>query len=122
MCSPTKKTKESLVTEKMTRMAVASLFAFGASAHASSSLILNEYNCVTEVQTLENDTPNDGGDSFFGFQRTGNGGNWVEFVVTPLVTGNGTVSFGLSSAVTDSVIYSSKEGTNPPQLVVTSTP
>lgn len=49
-------------------------------------------------------------------------GTWVEFDVTPLVTGNGTVSFGLTSAVTDSVIYSSKEGTNPPQLVVTGAP
>ena len=49
-------------------------------------------------------------------------GTWVEFDVTPLVTGNGTLSFGVSSAVSDSVYYSSKEGTNPPELVVQSAP
>jgi hypothetical protein len=49
-------------------------------------------------------------------------GTWVEFDVTPLVTGNGTLSFGVSSAGSDSVYYSSKEGTNPPELVVQSAP
>jgi Carboxypeptidase regulatory-like domain/IPT/TIG domain len=49
-------------------------------------------------------------------------GTWVEFDVTPLVTGNGTYSFGVSSAITDSVIYSSKEGPNPPDLVVQTAP
>jgi hypothetical protein len=45
-------------------------------------------------------------------------GTWVELDVTPLVTGNGTYSFGVSSSDTNSVYYSSKEGTNPPVLVV----
>jgi hypothetical protein len=45
-------------------------------------------------------------------------GTWVELDVTPLVTGNGTVSFGIASPHTNSVYYSSKEGTNPPVLVV----
>ena len=45
-------------------------------------------------------------------------GTWVELDVTPLVTGNGTVSFGIASPHTNSVYYSAKEGTNPPVLVV----
>jgi hypothetical protein len=44
---------------------------------------------------------------------------WVEFNVTAAVTGNGVVSFALKTTSTDSVYYSSKEGTNPPQLVIT---
>jgi len=47
-------------------------------------------------------------------------GAWVEIDVTPAVTGNGTVELGLSTTSTDSAIYSSREGANPPQLVVTS--
>ncbi len=34
---------------------------------------------------------------------------WVEFDVTSAIGGNGTYSFGMSSASTDSVIYASKE-------------
>jgi Bacterial Ig domain/IPT/TIG domain/FlgD Ig-like domain len=48
-----------------------------------------------------------------------NANTWVEFDVTSTITGNGTYSFGLISGSTNSVIYSSKEGTNPPELVVT---
>lgn len=44
---------------------------------------------------------------------------WVEFNVTTAVTGNGTFVFGLNTPSTDSVIFSSKEGTNPPQLILT---
>jgi hypothetical protein len=46
-------------------------------------------------------------------------GAWVEFDVTTAVRGNGVYSFGLVSGNTDSAIYSSKEGANPPQLVLT---
>ncbi|MDQ3871413.1 MAG: DNRLRE domain-containing protein [Chloroflexota bacterium] len=46
-------------------------------------------------------------------------GAWVEFDVGPGVSGNGTFSFALTSRSTDSVFYSSREGANPPQLVVT---
>lgn len=48
------------------------------------------------------------------------GGTWVEFDVGAVVTGDGTYDLGLTSAVTDSVYYSSREGANPPQLVVRS--
>ncbi|HSD79322.1 MAG TPA: DNRLRE domain-containing protein [Solirubrobacteraceae bacterium] len=44
---------------------------------------------------------------------------WGQADVTSAVAGNGTVSFGLDSASTNSVYYSSREGANPPQLVVT---
>jgi 3-phytase len=43
---------------------------------------------------------------------------WVELDVTAAVSGNGVYAFGMSSASSNSVIYSSKEGTNPPELVI----
>ncbi|MCB9157720.1 MAG: PKD domain-containing protein [Caldilineaceae bacterium] len=44
---------------------------------------------------------------------------WVEFDVTAAVAGNGLLSFGLNTASTNSVLYSSKEGVHAPELVVT---
>ncbi len=44
---------------------------------------------------------------------------WVEYDVTSAVTGDGTYSFGLSSASTNSIYFSSKETANPPELVIT---
>jgi PKD repeat protein len=44
---------------------------------------------------------------------------WVEFDVTAAVLGNGTVSFANLAASTNGVYWSSKEGANPPQLVIT---
>jgi hypothetical protein len=49
---------------------------------AQTALVLNEFNAVDDLQTLENDTANDGGDSFWGSQTQGNGANWLELVVT----------------------------------------
>jgi hypothetical protein len=49
-------------------------------------------------------------------------GSWVEFDVTPLVTGNATYSFVLSQSSADGANYASKEHTDAtkrPQLVVT---
>jgi VCBS repeat-containing protein len=46
-------------------------------------------------------------------------GTWVEFDVSGAVFGNGTYDFGLQNFANDRVAYSSKEGTNPPQLVLT---
>jgi len=45
-------------------------------------------------------------------------GTWVEFDVSSAVLGPGTVSFALSGGTTNSVYYSSREGANPPELVV----
>ena len=46
-------------------------------------------------------------------------GAWVEIDLTPSVTGNGTYSFMASSPSANTAIFSSREGTNPPQVLVT---
>jgi len=46
-------------------------------------------------------------------------GNWYEVDLTALITGDGTYSLRISSTSSDGADYSSKEGTNPPQLVIT---
>jgi PKD repeat protein len=44
---------------------------------------------------------------------------WIEIDLGTTVTGNGTYNFVLASSSTTSAIYSSREGTTPPQLVLT---
>ena len=46
-------------------------------------------------------------------------GAWTTVNVTATVTGNGTYSFGLSTTNSTALSLSSREGANPPQLVVT---
>jgi unsaturated chondroitin disaccharide hydrolase len=46
-------------------------------------------------------------------------GSWVEFDLTGAVTRDGTYSFALKDGSGDAARYSSKEGTKPPQLIVT---
>jgi hypothetical protein len=43
----------------------------------------------------------------------------VDLNVTPLVSGNGTYTFDLATSSTDGMTFSSREGANKPQLVVT---
>ena len=50
------------------------------------------------------------------------GGTWVEYDVTVVVTGDGAYSFALSPENIDGVTLSSREGSQPPQLVVTTAP
>ena len=45
-------------------------------------------------------------------------GTWTSVNVTSAVTGNGTYSFGLSTTNSTALSLSSREGANPPQLVV----
>jgi hypothetical protein len=45
--------------------------------------------------------------------------SWVEYDVTSLVTGDGTFSFVLAGDSNDAVAFSSRQGVQPPQLVVT---
>jgi len=45
-------------------------------------------------------------------------GTWVELDVTAHVTGNGTYSFALVDGSSDTAMYSSRDGANPPELVV----
>ncbi len=47
---------------------------------------------------------------------------WVEYDVTTLVTANGTYSFVLVGDSTESIEFTSREGTNKPQLVLTIQP
>jgi hypothetical protein len=51
-------------------------------------------------------------------------GQWSEFDVTPLVTGNGDVNIGMLSTSADGADYTSREGVaaQRPQLVVTPAP
>ncbi|HEX2222173.1 MAG TPA: DNRLRE domain-containing protein, partial [Candidatus Limnocylindria bacterium] len=45
---------------------------------------------------------------------------WKEIDVTSAITGNGSYSFGIKEGTTsDSAFYSSREGANPPQLIIT---
>jgi PKD repeat protein len=46
-------------------------------------------------------------------------GTWIEVDLTSSVTGNGTYNFGMKTTSTDAAWFSSKEGSHPPQLVVT---
>jgi PKD repeat protein len=45
-------------------------------------------------------------------------GTFVELDLSPVITGPGTYSLGMTSASSDSAYYSSREGVNPPQLDV----
>jgi hypothetical protein len=45
--------------------------------------------------------------------------SWVEYNVTSLVQGNGTYGFVLAADSTDAVTFSSRQGSQPPQLVIT---
>ena len=45
-------------------------------------------------------------------------GTWVQYDVTSIVSGNGTVEFGLSQTSGDSSRFDSREGVNKPQLVI----
>lgn len=46
-------------------------------------------------------------------------GTWTSVDVTSAISGNGTFSFGLSTTNATAVSLSSREGANPPQLVIT---
>jgi hypothetical protein len=45
--------------------------------------------------------------------------SWVEYDVTALITSNGTYTFALVADSSDRIVFSSREGTMPPQFVVT---
>jgi acid phosphatase type 7 len=46
-------------------------------------------------------------------------GSWTTVVITSVVAGNGTYSFGLSTTNSTAVSLASRESANPPQLVIT---
>jgi hypothetical protein len=45
-------------------------------------------------------------------------GQWVDVDVTSAVTGNGTYSFEATSGSTNTAEFSSREGTNAPQVLI----
>lgn len=47
------------------------------------------------------------------------GGQYIEVDVSAVVTGNGSLSFGLDTTSSTAIAYSSREGINPPQLIIT---
>jgi len=49
-------------------------------------------------------------------------GNWYEVDLTSLITGEGTYSLRVVSTSSDGADYSSKEGANPPQLIIETLP
>jgi hypothetical protein len=49
-------------------------------------------------------------------------GIWTEYNVTAQITSNGTYSFALIPTNTDGASFSAREGSQPPQLVITFTP
>jgi len=49
-------------------------------------------------------------------------GTWIELDLGGVITADGTYSFGILNASSDSAFYSSREGEAPPQLVVTQFP
>jgi PKD repeat protein len=49
-------------------------------------------------------------------------GAWIEWDVRPLVTGDGTYRFALTTSSSNSLYASSREGSSPPQLVVDTRP
>jgi hypothetical protein len=48
-------------------------------------------------------------------------GTWIELDVTAAISGNGIYSFALRNNSIDIVLYSSKEGTYPPELIIQTT-
>jgi hypothetical protein len=49
-------------------------------------------------------------------------GTWASVDVTPLVLGNGPVGVALTTGAATNVRYSSRDGANPPQLVISASP
>ena len=49
-------------------------------------------------------------------------GTWVDVNLTGAITADGTYNFLISDGNTNSAFFSSREGANPPQLVITQSP
>ena len=75
-------------------------------------------NGWTETGVTWNNAPSIGG-APLGSARAVSAG-WIEFDVSAVVTGGGTYSFALTSDDSSSVYFSSREGANPPELLVES--
>ena len=84
---------------------------------ASGTLYRTSTTNWSETGTTYNNRPGTSGNSI-GNSRNAAAGQWVEFDVTSTVTGAGQYGFTLTNGSSDLVAFSSREGANPPQLVV----
>ena len=76
----------------------------------------------TETGLTWNNAPGIGGPALASIGKTTTG-TWVEIPLWPdAIGGDATYAFVLRTAITSSGYYSSREGTNPPELVVTLAP
>ncbi len=91
----------------------------------SLSSVSNDYDGTstpwTETGLTWNNAPTIAGTTLASAVATTTGA-WVELDVTGTVTGDGTYSFALESQSTDRAEFSTKEGANDPQLVLTVEP
>lgn len=89
----------------------------GGSAYSTSNNYRNTSTPWVESGINANNAPN-----FIGNALSTVGsvtvGQWVEWDITPAITGNGTFSFGMRNTSSTTVQYSSKEGADKPQLIV----
>ncbi|MGH7455049.1 MAG: DUF7594 domain-containing protein, partial [bacterium] len=94
----------------------------GGSVYLVSNSYLNTSTPWDEENLTWNNAPAINGAPLLGAIGVASKNTWVELDVTAAITGNGIYSFGLKSASTTTVMYSSKEGANPPKLVITMNP
>jgi hypothetical protein len=100
------------------RLAVTSTSNQGGSMFSVSNNLLGTATPWSESDLTFNNAPEISGSPLSSLARV-EIGQTVEFDVTPAIAGNGTFSFGLNSTSNDAAIYSSKEGTIAPELVIT---
>ena len=93
------------------------LFVRNGSANAPSLYFTD--NTWTETGITWNNKPAATGPAIADV-TTATSGTWSEYDLTGDITGNGTYNFVLLPDSTDGIQYDSREGTSPPQLVVTS--
>ncbi len=95
----------------------AKLRLFVTDASATSGNLFRTSTTWTETGLTWNNKPATTGASI-GASRAATLGQWVEFDVSSTVTGAGQYGFTLTNLAADAVAYSSREGTNPPELVL----
>jgi len=75
-------------------------------------------NTWSETTTTYSNAPAFGSQLFPPVPQSFSSGTWVTIDVTSLVSGNGLVSFALTSTNTTAISFSSREGANKPQLII----
>ncbi|MGZ4676491.1 MAG: CBM96 family carbohydrate-binding protein [Acidimicrobiia bacterium] len=98
--------------------ASAKLRLFTTDAGTTGSLYRSASATWTETGITWNNKPGTSGGSL-GASRAATLNQWVEFDVTPTVTAAGEYGFTLTNASSDLTAFSSRQGANPPQLILT---